>query len=610
MKAGLNYLSSKQGQDGYFGGSMYSHAIATIAFCEAYGMTYDPMLKGPALKAIRFIEAAQDPTGGGWRYSPRTPGDLSVTGWQVTVLKSAQMAGLEPSNKGATLKQADKFLDSAETSTKGGYGYMPGNPGTVVMTAVGSLCRQYRGVSPRNPGLLAGVDQLKTVPPGKANNIYYEYYAAQVMHHMDGDAWDFWNEGPKGKGSHTGIRDTLIARQCTTAEKVGLPDATPALPPRLACEDGSWDPTGAWGEDGGGRIMYTSLSLVTLEVYYRYPPLYWPTTADAPPDKPVVHPDNPAPPSDKPAAPPEVPSVLAEIGVPPINPADEAAAGPWGDLPPFAADKMAAYADGGDMTDLRNAVRNARAVIWATSNATPPVDLAEDVQKVRTDLKVNLSILRDGCKKPADEAKFQDLVRKEQLEVSDLMNLCDDAQKQLTEADAKGGVKTRRWQANYDFILARLQEQYAYLFEYASALGQMRKQLPDLAEGQNGWKLAPQETLHGDSEGKRLAKAGANSWTKSSPTTPIRRGNSSPNARSKPPSVCNGRERKSIRSGAGGRRRLVPPRDRPPVHRSIHDSASTPSAFTTAPCSTPRRPPSSAAAPAAQTAASKGVRRW
>jgi len=113
-----------------------------------------------------------------------------------------------------------------------------------------------------------------SLPPGKANNIYYEYYATQVMHHMGGEAWDFWNEGPGGKDSHTGIRDTLIGKQCTLAAKSGLPDAKPPLPANLSHEQGSWDPDGAWGADGGGRIMYTSLSLLTLEVYYRHLPLY------------------------------------------------------------------------------------------------------------------------------------------------------------------------------------------------------------------------------------------------------------------------------------------------------------------------------------------------
>ena len=53
-----------------------------------------------------------------------------------------------------------------------------------------------------------------------------------------------------------------------------LPAATPPLADKLAPEEGSWDPDGAWGVNGGGRIMTTSLSLLTLEVYYRHTPLY------------------------------------------------------------------------------------------------------------------------------------------------------------------------------------------------------------------------------------------------------------------------------------------------------------------------------------------------
>ena len=64
--------------------------------------------------------------------------------------------------------------------------------------------------------------------------MYYEYYAAQVMHNLGGDAWDYWNEGPGGKDSHTGIRDILIAKQCSLADKPGLPGATPPLAADLA----------------------------------------------------------------------------------------------------------------------------------------------------------------------------------------------------------------------------------------------------------------------------------------------------------------------------------------------------------------------------------------
>jgi hypothetical protein len=256
VEAGLKYLLAKQGKDGEFPGGMYSHGLATICVCEAYGLTSDPVLKAPAQHAIDFIVKAQDPAGGGWRYAPRQSGDTSVVGWQVMALKSGQMSGL--SVPVATLKGAEKWLDNNASADYGDYGYI-GAPNTTkdspasAMTAVGLLCRQYLGWSPRNVGLLNGVSRLKRVPPGATNNMYYYYYATQVMHHMGGEAWESWN--PK-------MRDQLIDKQDQ--------GNTPGKPHQV----GSWDPKGEVHGPVGGRVMITSLSLLTLEVYYRHLPLY------------------------------------------------------------------------------------------------------------------------------------------------------------------------------------------------------------------------------------------------------------------------------------------------------------------------------------------------
>ena len=84
---------SKQGKDGDFGGGMYAHGLATIAMCEAYGLTPDPQLKGrPSAPSTTFVEPND---GGGWRYQPRQGGDTSVVGWQVMALKAARWPGLK-----------------------------------------------------------------------------------------------------------------------------------------------------------------------------------------------------------------------------------------------------------------------------------------------------------------------------------------------------------------------------------------------------------------------------------------------------------------------------------------------------------------------------------
>ncbi len=254
---GLNWLVHHQKKDGDLftggGGHMYSHAIATMALCEAYGITGDPALRTPAQRAIDFIAKAQHPKGG-WRYEPGQDGDTSVLGWQMFALRSGLMAGLNVTVE--TIQGADHYLDRAAVDADlTAYAYQPGNKPTPVMTAEALLVRQYLGWSRQRAALRKGVGLVaahlfSTV--SKERNVYYWYYATQLFHNMDGDYWERWNPV---------IRDGLVATQVQGK----------------GCDRGSWDPTKPSDDQWGvraGRLFETSLSLLTLEVYYRYLPLY------------------------------------------------------------------------------------------------------------------------------------------------------------------------------------------------------------------------------------------------------------------------------------------------------------------------------------------------
>jgi hypothetical protein len=250
---GTEWLIQHQTADGNLakGSSsmMYGHGLATIALSEAYGLTADKEVGRAAQKAISFIVAAQNKADGGWRYNPGDPGDTSVLGWQLTALKSARIAGLDVGPD--AWSQVSKFLDSV--ASRGGveYGYQPGVGPAPTMTAVGLLGRQYLGAKRDNPMLTGGMKYLVDhSPDAKQLNIYYWYYGTQFMHNMGGREWDAWNRR---------IRDILIRTQ------IRDPDT---------CAKGSWDPANdAWGKRGG-RLMETSLSALTLEVYYRYLPIF------------------------------------------------------------------------------------------------------------------------------------------------------------------------------------------------------------------------------------------------------------------------------------------------------------------------------------------------
>lgn len=254
---GLQWLLQNQKSDGDLFAAeaefsrFYSHGIAAIALCEAYGMTKDPQLQQPAQQAINYIVASQHPEFGGWRYKPRFESDTSVSGWQLMALKSGEMAGLKiPRSAYAGVAN---WLDSVEEkSAPGRFRYHPTKEVTEPMTAEGLLMRQYLGADRQDQALLAGASYLKVrLPRAEARDVYYWYYATQVMFHMQGEHWEAWNAE---------MRDMLVATQ----EKGG--------PAR-----GSWDaasPTkDTWGRSGG-RHYVTCLNLLMLEVYYRHLPLY------------------------------------------------------------------------------------------------------------------------------------------------------------------------------------------------------------------------------------------------------------------------------------------------------------------------------------------------
>ena len=262
VRAGLYYLITNRmkisPEGGSFlekGGNMYSHGLAAIVLCEAYGMTHDKVLAAPAQQAINFICNAQDPVGGGWRYQPRQKGDTSVVGWQLMALKSGAMSYLQVPK--VTIQKAQAFLDSVQANDGATYGYLdPGaDPGT---TAVGLLCRVYLGWDKNHPGLKKGIAQLSSwgpstdkSGPGK-NNFYYNYYATQVLRHWEGEEWKKWNSV---------MRDYLVNTQAQKGH-----------------ETGSWffeDSSEAnHGKERGGRLYFTAMATLILEVYYRHMSLY------------------------------------------------------------------------------------------------------------------------------------------------------------------------------------------------------------------------------------------------------------------------------------------------------------------------------------------------
>jgi hypothetical protein len=227
--------------------SMYSHGIATLALTEAYAMTRDPILRDSAEKAVKFIVNAQYGDGG-WRYNPASespgPGDMTVTGWQLAALKSALLAGIEIPYEVWT--RASEFIDSLQYDGGASYSYVQGDRRPSAAPAIGLLCRMIAGWPREHRPLQKGAARIAAENPER-NNIYFDFYASQVLRHVGGPLWEKWN--PK-------MREYLIETQAVEGH-----------------ERGSWYFNEAHSTHGG-RLYTTAMAIMTLEVYYRYMPIY------------------------------------------------------------------------------------------------------------------------------------------------------------------------------------------------------------------------------------------------------------------------------------------------------------------------------------------------
>jgi hypothetical protein len=252
VSRGIQYLVSKQKKEGNFDDNYYENALATIAVCEACGLTRDKVLARNAQAAVYYMASVQN-SDGSWGYGKGSPGDLSVTGWQFSALKAAVYADLHV--PAGVISRVANFLD--KVADPGGLGYGYNTPGAGRATsATGWLCREYLGWGPDNPKLVKGINNLvqsANFPTREAPGIYFTCYNTQVMHHYGDKPWENWNRA---------TRDLLIDLQ----DKGKIPG--------LEHMKGSWAPsTGEWDKQGG-RLMYTALALITLETYYYHVPLY------------------------------------------------------------------------------------------------------------------------------------------------------------------------------------------------------------------------------------------------------------------------------------------------------------------------------------------------
>jgi hypothetical protein len=269
IKRGVIWLRDQQQENGLFGQNnsndfVYDHAIAAYAMCEAYGLSEYQTLKMNAQRGINYLDYHRNPYRV-WRYQPRdSDNDSSVTGWCILCYESGKCFGLDVDEQ--AFKQTLQWYDSV-TDKSGRTGYTrlgepssrhPGEPMTrfppdkgEALSAVSLFVRYFLGQTPKEaPVMDATADLLLTKMPvwdeqSGAIDMYYWYYGSYALFQKGGRHWRQWSEK---------ISQALLPHQ-HKAQNRNL--------------EGSWDPVGVWGGDGG-RVYATAICALTLEAYARY----------------------------------------------------------------------------------------------------------------------------------------------------------------------------------------------------------------------------------------------------------------------------------------------------------------------------------------------------
>ncbi len=268
VKKAVVWLREQQQSSGLFGTDashdyIYDHTLAALAMVEAYGLSNYKTLRKYAQRGLDYLESHRNPYGV-WRYQPQdNDNDSSVTGWAVMVYKSAQDFDLVVNPQ--ALVQCREWFDKVTDPITGRCGYQKrGEPSSrhagdhgmrfppergEALTAVALMARYFLGQEPdTEPVMTLAADRILEKPPVWNENSgdidhYYWYYATYALYQAGGKHWRQWTRR---------ITPAVIKTQRMDGNYTG-----------------SWDPVGAWGDDGG-RVYSTAILVLTLEAYYRY----------------------------------------------------------------------------------------------------------------------------------------------------------------------------------------------------------------------------------------------------------------------------------------------------------------------------------------------------
>jgi hypothetical protein len=230
----------------------YSHGIATLALSEAFGMTGDERLRGPAQRALDFLAGSHRNVPGAWRFLPGLDADSATISWQLATLRSGQLAGLHVEER--TIEAAKAYVVRMREAE--------GQASTATTTAVDLAMQLHLGGSRNNAQLRPAAETLLAHPPefvrepepgtelvelptdSPSRDTYYWYYGSEAMFYLGGEDWQTWSRQLYPQLIETQVSDGPLA--------------------------GSWDPKINLSSNTAGRLYVTAMNLLSLEIQNRH----------------------------------------------------------------------------------------------------------------------------------------------------------------------------------------------------------------------------------------------------------------------------------------------------------------------------------------------------
>ena len=260
LRDASEWLLTQQASDGYFGAPLHgmrSHALATLALAELYGVDFDSDRRSriatalekaaAAIAASQVTSRSQPIFNGGWNVERNSADStLSVTVSQVLALEACRQNGIRI--PGQSLDRAAEFVLRCRNSRTGGFGPAPSRPADAASTAAAIVCLQLLGGPVQHPREFdAACEYLSSAPIDETISFGYASIGVVILSAYKG-----------GEETWAHVGQPLLARLARMQEK-----------------DGGWP---AQKQSSTLRAMdrstTTALSIQTLTISYRLLPIY------------------------------------------------------------------------------------------------------------------------------------------------------------------------------------------------------------------------------------------------------------------------------------------------------------------------------------------------